>query len=175
MQNILYENNIKGPINKLFNDHISRSVVIKKKEHNIYNMSGVIPSIKIENEETSRPSIKIKNPTRINGVEITKEEDALSDVSGSTIEPNYSKPKIKESASKYKKEGKKSKNENLLPQKLKSDSKFRPEDYQNFINNSKTKNKTESEEEYSDDYSDDYSGSDNSDSESEVSNLSKKD
>lgn len=155
MENLLQKNNIKGPINLLF----IRSKKVKKKEDIDYNMSGIVPRIKVETDKSSRPTVNIKNPVNISGIDLIKdqESDNDSEISGSTIEPAVP---ISRKSSKS----------------MKSNSKFNPDDYQNFVNSSKTKqlnnNDDESgDSEYSDsseegsDYSDDYS-----DSGSEVSN-----
>ena len=47
-------------------------------------MSAEFPKIKVETEESSRPTLKIKNPTSIKGVDIIGNDDDSSSVS--TIE-----------------------------------------------------------------------------------------
>ena len=149
MDKIIEKHNIKGPIELLF----SRSQGFKKKDTNYYNMSGQMPKIRVETENSSRPTVKVKNPMGVKGIDIIKddsdsEESVASGSSGDTVEPTM--PSKKESKS-MKKE--------LKP--MKSKEKFNAEDYQNFINSSKAKNtKNESEsgsESGSDEYSDEYS------------------
>ena len=149
MNKIIEKHNIKGPIELLF----SRSQDFKKKDTNYYNMSGQMPKIRVETENSSRPTVKVKNPMGVKGIDIIKddsdsEESVASGSSGDTIEPTM--PLKKESKS-MKKESK----------PMKSKEKFNAEDYQNFINSSKAKNtKNESEsgsESGSDEYSDEYS------------------
>ena len=149
MDKIIEKHNIKGPIELLF----SRSQGFKKKDTNYYNMSGQMPKIRVETENSSRPTVKVKNPMGVKGIDIIKddsdsEESVASGSSGDTIEPTM--PLKKESKS-MKKESK----------PMKSKEKFNAEDYQNFINSSKAKNtKNESEsgsESGSDEYSDEYS------------------
>jgi len=152
MKDILEKNNIKGPINLLF----TRSKKSKKKEVNDYNMSGIVPRIKVETEKSSRPTVNIKNPVNIKGIDVIRdpESDNESVASGSTIEPDVHVPK---KSSKHR------------DSHMKSNSKFNPDDYQNFVNSSKTKqvnDKDDSDEsDYSDasgegsEYSDDYSDS----------------
>ena len=55
MKKLVSENNIKGPIEFLF----TRSSDAKKKNNNI-NMSASVPKIRVETEESSRPTIKGK-------------------------------------------------------------------------------------------------------------------
>lgn len=124
MNQIINKHNIKGPINLLF----PRSQDSKKKDNNKYKMSGQVPKIRVETENSSRPTIKIKNPIGVNGVDIIKddsdsEESSASGSSGDTVEPVISNKKEKK------------------PFKLpKSREKFNAEDYHNFINSSKAKN-----------------------------------
>tara|TARA_Y100001970_G_C14255559_1_gene875100 strand:- start:5141 stop:6292 length:1152 start_codon:yes stop_codon:yes gene_type:complete len=159
MDKIIKKNNIKGPVELLF----SRSQDLKKKDTIYYNMSGQIPKIKVETDSSSRPTVKVKNPLGVKGIDIIKddsdsEESVASGSSGDTVEPTMS----------LKKESKHAKKES---KPVKSKGKFNAEDYQNFINSSKAKNtKNESEsgsdsgdsDEYSDEYSEysDVSGSD---------------
>lgn len=133
MEKILKKHNIKGPIENLF----TRLEPSKKKNHNC-NMSANIPKIKVETENSSRPTIKLKNPTSIKGVDLLRDDESVS--SGSTIEPASPIKKPKPS--------------------IKKGSKFNPEDFQNFVNNSKVKAKEESEE------------SEESESDSEISDSS---
>ena len=164
MNEIINNYNIEGPVNLLF----TRSHSNKKKVNKEYNMSGLIPKIKVETESMSRPTVKVNNPISVGGIDIIKdpESDNESEASGDTVEPTISSPPKK---SKMK--------------EMKSNSKFNPDDYQNFVNSSKTKpsrDKDESDEsedsesasdegsEYSD-YSDSASGK------SDKSGKSKKD
>ncbi len=143
MNEIIEKNNIKGPIQLLF----SRSQEFKKKEHNKYNMSGKMPKIKIETEGSSRPSVKLRNPVNVKGIDIIKDEsssdesEANSESSGETVEPTIpsKKSSVKESKVSRSKE------------------KFNAEDYQNFLNSSKTKNIKNTSDSSSDDDSDGYS------------------
>jgi len=145
MNDIIHKHNIVGPINILF----PRSEKVKKKKYINYNMSGLVPKIKIETENSSRPTVQLKNPININGINIIKDEDSVSNSSGSTIEP--SKPVIN------KKKSKPSSNSHF-----KSASTFDADEYQNFVNNSKTKHRPSREEidDESDEYSDSSSDSD---------------
>jgi hypothetical protein len=151
MNDIIYKNNIKGPINILF----PRSDKVKKKDFIDYNMSGLVPKIKVETENSSRPTVEIKNPINVSGIDIIKDNDSDSNSSGSTIEPTRQQHK---------------KISNKTSFKSNSSSKFDAEDYQNFVNNSKTKNRNPNIEE-SDEYSDEDSISDeySDDSRSDVS------
>ena len=118
-------------------------------------MSGVIPKVKVISDNT-RPTIPVKNPVSIRGIEVIKDsdsEDNASVSSGSTIEPNI--------------EPKKTKSKTDVSSK--SNSKFNADDYQNFINNSKTKPPPSKKSDNSSVYSDE-SGSDESDS--DVSDVS---
>ena len=140
MQKLLEKHSIKGPIEKLF----IRSDSCKKNKYK-GNMSASIPKIKIETDSSTRPTIKVKNPANISGVDLLKDDDSVC--SGSTIEP----------ASPLKKPIKPS---------IKKSSKFNPEDFQNFVNSSKLKKKDESESESEED------SESEEESESEESDLS---
>lgn len=161
MDKILNKNDIKGPINLLF----SRSQKTKKKDVNEYNMSGFVPKIKVETEKTSRPTVQIRNPINVGGIDLIKDSDSDNESaeSGSTIEPQVTVPKKSKSHS------------------MKSSSKFNPEDYQNFVNSSKTKQRSEKEDSDSEGSESGSGGSggseysDYSDSGSESSGKSKKD
>tara|TARA_B100001175_G_scaffold156845_1_gene132861 strand:- start:490 stop:1632 length:1143 start_codon:yes stop_codon:yes gene_type:complete len=163
MDEIIHKHSIKGPVNLLF----TRSHKSKKKELKEYNMSGFVPKIKVETEKTSRPTVSVKNPISVGGIDIIKDSDSDngSAVSGSTIEPNISLPK---------------KNKQKISS-MKSSSKFNPDDYQNFVNSSKTKQRSEkADSEESDDSGDEGSEegseySDYSDSTSVGSKKSKRD
>jgi len=168
MNKIIEKHNIKGPIELLF----SRSQDFKKKDTNYYNMSGQMPKIRVETDNSSRPTVKVKNPIGVKGIDIIKddsdsEESVASGSSGDTVEPTM--PLKKESKS-MKKESK----------PAKSKEKFNAEDYQNFINSSKAKNtKNESDsgsESGSDDYSDysDYSDDSGSETSKESNHKSSK-
>jgi hypothetical protein len=142
MDDIIKKNNIDGPINFLF----SRSPENKKNKTNKYNMSANVPNIKIVTDNSSRPTVKLDNSMKITDIDVVKDSDNDNDSvsSGSTIEaqPSGSNTgKIKHKAS-----------------GIKNKSKFNADDYQNFVNNSKTKDKKQAE---SDDESD--SGSEASD------------
>lgn len=140
MDDIIKKHSIKGPIEHLF----TRSQQPKKKDK--YNkMSASVPRIKIETDNSSRPTVQLKNPTNIKGIDLIRDDE--SDASGSTFEA----APVKKSK----------------PAKKSSGSRFNPDDFQNFVNNSKLKAKQEeSESEESDSGSDD---SDESDSGSEIS------
>lgn len=164
MDNIINNYSIKGPVNLLF----TRSEKSKKKEIKEYNMSGFVPKIKVETDKTSRPTVSVKNPINIGGIDVIKDSESDNDsvASGSTIEPQITMPKKHKSSS------------------MKSNSKFNPDDYQNFVNSSKTKQKSDKDDSDSgSDVSESDSGgsdegseySDYSDSGSEGSNKHKKD
>tara|TARA_B100000085_G_C18537825_1_gene510742 strand:- start:117 stop:1250 length:1134 start_codon:yes stop_codon:yes gene_type:complete len=160
MHNLAKKHNIKGPINLLF----TRSEKSKKKEVKDYNMSGLVPKIKVETENSSRPNVQIKNPVNINGVDLIKDPDSDSDSneSGSTIEARTTLP-----------------NKSKKIHSSKTSSKFNPDDYQNFVNSSKTKQKSEKNDSESEesDYSDNGSdaSSDYSDYSDAASDKEKKD
>tara|TARA_B100000787_G_scaffold63187_1_gene46388 strand:+ start:8369 stop:9505 length:1137 start_codon:yes stop_codon:yes gene_type:complete len=122
MDDIIKNNKINGPINFLF----SRSPENKKNKKVNYNMSANVPSIKIVTDTTSaRPTVKLDKSLKITDIDIVKNRDSDVDSvsSGSTIEAQQSE------------------NKNNKVSSLKSKSKFNPDDYQNFVNNSKTKDK----------------------------------
>lgn len=122
MDDIIKNNKINGPINFLF----SRSPENKKNKTVNYNMSANVPSIKIVTDTTSaRPTVKLDKSLKITDIDIVKNRDSDVDSvsSGSTIEAQQSE------------------NKNNKVSSLKSKSKFNPDDYQNFVNNSKTKDK----------------------------------
>lgn len=163
MNEIAKKHKIKGPINLIF----ARSENSKKKETNHYNMSGFVPKIKVETEKSSRPTVQVKNPISVGGIDIIKDPDSDNESveSGSTIEPQ---PMVHHKSKKS---------------SMKSNSKFNPDDYQNFVNSSKTKQKPDKDEDsesesgsegsVSGSGASDYS--DYSDSGSEASAKSKKD
>lgn len=163
MNKIIEDNNITGPINILF----SRSNSSKKNKTKFYNMSGSIPKIKIETDNNSRQNIKLKNPANVKGINVIKDSDSDSDQesvsSGTTIK---SKDLVSTTSAK---------------KSLKNNSKFKPDDYQNFVNNSKTKTSRNNDSEESDSESESENSdncseySDYSESNSENSNFNKKD
>lgn len=126
MDDIINNYSIKGPVNLLF----TRSKKSKKKEIKEYNMSGFVPKIKVETDKTSRPTVSVKNPINVGGIDVIKDSESDNDsvASGSTIEPPISMPKKHKSSS------------------MKSNSKFNPEDYQNFVNSAKTKQKPDKDD-----------------------------
>ena len=132
MNEIIHNYSIKGPVNLLF----TRSQKCKKKETKEYNMSGFVPKIKVETDKTSRPTVSVKNPISVGGIDIIKDSESDNDSvdSGSTIEPEVSTPKNHDHKNKHK------------TSSVKSSSKFNPDDYQNFVNSSKTKQRTEKED-----------------------------
>jgi len=135
--------NIKYPLNLLF----TRSNDNKKINSLNYNMSGSVPKIQIETENSSRPTVQIKNPVSVKGIDVIRDsDDSASDASGSTIS----------AAAPVKKTSLKN---------LKSKSKFNADDYQSFVNNSKKKAGSESGSE-SGSEPDSESGSESSGSES---------
>ena len=67
MNEIIHNHDIKGPVNLLF----TRSHKSKKKELKEYNMSGFVPKIKVETEKTSRPTVSIKNPISVGGIDLS--------------------------------------------------------------------------------------------------------
>ena len=126
MDDIINNYSIKGPVNLLF----TRSEKSKKKEIKEYNMSGLVPKIKVETEKTSRPTVSVKNPISVGGINVIKDSDSDNDsiASGSTIEPQITMPKKHKTSS------------------MKSNSKFNPDDYQNFVNSAKTKQKLDKDD-----------------------------
>jgi hypothetical protein len=100
-------------------------------------MSAEFPKIKVETEESSRPTLKIKNPTSIKGVDIIGNDDDSSSVSTVERVSPVKKTKIK-------------------------NSKFKASDFEDFVNSSKVKSKKEESSSESDSESD----SDNSESDS---------
>lgn len=126
MDEIIKKNNIKGPIKLLF----SRSQNDNKNNTYYYNnMSASMPKIKVETENSSRPTVQLKNPVSVKGIDVIKDDSDDSDnesvSSGSTVEPQQqSKPKTEKKSS-------------IMPPRSKS--KFDAEQYQQFLNSSKTK------------------------------------
>ncbi len=114
--------NIQYPLKILF----TRSNDNKKINSFNYNMSGSVPKIQIETENSSRPTVQIKNPVSVKGIDVIRDsDDSASDVSGSTVS----------AATPVKKTSLKN---------VKSKSKFNADDYQSFVNNSKKKAGSES-------------------------------
>lgn len=110
--------NIKYPLNLLF----TRSNDNKKINSLKYIMSGSVPKIQIETENSSRPTVQIKNPVSVKGIDVIRDsDDSASDASGSTISATATP--VKKTSLK----------------KVKSKSKFNADDYQSFVNNSKKK------------------------------------
>ena len=163
MNKIIDNHDIKGPVNLIFT-RLNNTKKIKRKQ---YNMSGLVPKITVENESKSRPTVKINNPISVGGIDLIKdpESDKESDVSGSTVEANFAPPKPVKS------------------KKMKNNTKFNPDDYQNFINSSKAKQRKEKEDSDESEESGSESGesednsqySDYSDASSEASKSTKKD
>lgn len=110
MDSLLKIHAIKGPIEELF----PRLQTLKKNSYN-YKMSATIPKIKIETADSNRPTVQLKNPSSIKGVDIVRDDESVS--SGSTIETSPVKK----------------------PKKKSKTSKFDVEDFSNFVNNSKVK------------------------------------
>ena len=115
-------------------------------------MSGVVPKIIIETENSSRPTINIENPLNLDGIKITN-ADSDSDESLGTVElETVTKPVNFKTQEKPKKDIKQG---------------FNSKDYQNFLNTSKTKKQPS--ETYSsagsetESYSESSSGSESSD------------
>jgi len=125
-------------------------------------MSGSVPKIKVETEQSYTP-IKVKNSLNVDGITLTHDE---SDDSLSTIEQDEI-PVIAPSEKFNKKDKFEKQNK---PVKSSKSSKFAAEDYQNFINSSKTRTDKRYE-------SDECSGSDENsetdESGSEYSDYSK--
>jgi len=149
MNNLIIKNNIKGPIEKLF----PRSHEIKKNKHLNYKMSASLPNIKVLTEKNSVPTVKLRNPTSIKGVEIVN--DSASDTSGETVEANnnFSREKVK---SKIK--------------STKDKQRFLPEEYGGFYDSSKLKKPDKNDD--SENSSSDAGSSDSYDSEDEYSDAS---
>lgn len=140
--------NVDLPLKLLF----IRSNDSKKINVNEYKMSGFMPKIQVETENSSRPTVQIKNPINIKGIDVIRDsDDSASDISGSTIE---AAPETRQRKTSIK--------------STKSKNKFNADDYQSFVNNSKKKNESNKDSESGSD-----SGSDSdSDSGSEYSDYS---
>jgi len=126
-------------------------------------MSGVVPKIIIETENSSRPTINIENPLNLDGIKITN-ADSDSDESLGTVElETVTKPVN------FKK--------HETPKVTKDNNPgFNSKDYQNFLNTSKTKKQPSvysSSGSETGSYSDSYSGSESS-SDSKSSKSSNK-
>jgi hypothetical protein len=125
-------------------------------------MSGVVPKITIETENSSRPTINIQNPLNLDGIKITNADSDSDDSLGTVELETVTKPVNFKTQERPKKDIK---------------SGFNSKDYQNFLNTSKTRK--EPSEVYSSSgsetgsYSDSYSGSESSD-DSESSKSSNK-
>lgn len=142
--------NIKPPLNIIF----TRSNDNKKIKSINYNMSGSVPKIQIETENSSRPTIQIKNPVSIKGIDVIRDpDDSASDASGSTI--SAAEP-IKKTSLKN----------------IKSRSKFNSDDYQSFVNNSKKKVGSDKDSVSGSESCSESSGSGGSESGSEYSDYS---
>jgi len=140
MSSFVNKYNVKAPIKLLF----TRSNDNKKINFNKYNMSGSVPKIQIETENSSRPTVQIRNPINVKGIDVIRDsDDSASDASGSTVEPV---PDARQKKASLK--------------SMKSKSKFDAEEYQSFVNNSKKKAGSDKD---SDSGSESDSGSDNSD------------
>jgi len=128
MNEIIKKQNINGPMGVLF----SRSQVLKKNNDTKYSLSASVPNIKLVTEESVRPVVKLDNNVRINDIDLVKDKDDDKDSvsSGSTVEAKPVEPK---------------RSFGKIKPSLKSKSKFNPEDYQNFVNNSKTKDRKKDE------------------------------
>jgi len=147
MHKIAEDYGIDGPITKFI-----RSPKVKKKKGDS-KMSGTMPSIRLQNDDTARNTVKISNPVSIGDVALI--HDSESDGSSvATAQPTRH-----------------SKEHKTAPPPVKSssggggnkhESKFNPEEYQYFVNNDK--HKPRKTKDYSDSESDSgysgYSGSD---------------
>ena len=118
-------------------------------------MSGTIPRIMVETENSSRPNVKIENPINVDGIKVSN-SDSDSDDSVSTLENKQMSIKNKPP-------------DTPRPVKRVPQS-FNPMDFENFVNPSKTK-KIKSET-YSESGSEDSSEGGDSFSESVVSSES---
>ena len=144
--------NIQFPLNLLF----TRSNDNKKINLSKYNMSGSVPKIHIETENSSRPTVEIKNPVSVKGIDIIRDsdDDSASDVSGSTVS---AAPPVKKTSLKN----------------VKSKSKFNADDYQSFVNNSKKKEGSDKDSDSGSESSgSESSGSERSESGSDYSDYS---
>ena len=126
-------------------------------------MSGVVPKITIETENSSRPTVKIENPLNLDGIKITNADSDSDDSLGTVELEKVTKPIT------FKKHER--------PKIAKDNNPgFNSKDYQNFLNTSKTKKQPSTYSSSGSDtgsYSDSYSGSESS-SDSESSKSSNK-
>ena len=112
-------------------------------------MSGSVPKIKIETDQTHNP-ISVKNPLNIEGITLTQDD---SDDSLSTVEADDDLPKNLNKNLKFNPKSpilsKSTSEDTRIPkfQKSHKSARFAADDYKNFINSSKTK----SEERYESD------------------------
>lgn len=145
MNDFNHKYKIGEPLSLLF----IRSNNCKKKYNNKYIMSAHIPKIEVETENSSRPTVKIDNPIKIEGIDIERDDDSSSVSSGSTVAPDVSAKhkSSKSSKTSFRKEKKNS---------------FDAENYQNFINNSKKKSKDSISDSDSESGDSSYSDSDDS-------------
>ena len=138
MSSFINKYNVNPPLNLLF----TRSNDNKKINFNKYNMSGSVPKIQVETENSSRPTVQIKNPVSIKGIDVLRDDDSASDISGSTVEAT---PETRTKKTSLK--------------SVKSKNKFNADDYQSFVNNSKKKDGSDSGSDSGSDYSSGYSDS----------------
>jgi hypothetical protein len=128
-------------------------------------MSGVVPKITIETENSSRPTVKIENPLNLDGIKITNADSDSDDSLGTVELEKVTKPIT------FKKHERPKVTKDNNPG-------FNSKDYQNFLNTSKTKKQPStysSSGSETGSYSDSYSGSESSsDSESSKSSSSVK-
>ncbi len=119
MTSFVNKYNVDLPLKMLF----IRSNDNKKININEYKMSGSMPKIQVETESSSRPTVQIKNPINIKGIDVIRDpDDSASDTSGSTVE---AAPDVRQKKTSLK--------------SMKSKNKFNADDYQSFVNNSKKK------------------------------------
>lgn len=133
-------------------------------------MSGSVPRIKVETEQSFTP-VKIKNSLNVDGITLTHDDsdDSLSTVEQdemSVAQQSIKPQKIdkSEKMDKYSEHGKISKSH-----KSNKSAKFAAEDYQNFINSSKTR----TDKRYDSEDSESGGDSETDDSGSEYSDYSK--
>jgi hypothetical protein len=131
-------------------------------------MSGSVPKIKVETEQSYTP-IKVKNSLNVEGITLTHDdsEDSLSTIEQDEIpvitqNEKFNKPNKFNISNKSEKQSRTSKTDRSA--------KFAAEDYQNFINSSKTRGDKRYEDE---DYSESDENSDTDESGSDCSDYSK--
>lgn len=131
-------------------------------------MSGSVPKIKVETEQSYTP-IKVKNSLNVEGITLTHDdsEDSLSTIEQDEIpvitqNEKFNKPNKFNISNKSEKQSRTSKTDRSA--------KFEAEDYQNFINSSKTRGDKRYEDE---DYSESDENSDTDESGSDCSDYSK--